>query len=107
MKLDARQVQATMKALETSEAQHEGDPSLVSLELVICRLLGLPDELAEQVGLTALQQVNRAHGELMPGYWRRGLEPTYGNALMIAFLQGVTFKAAIDELREQEVIEGA
>lgn len=106
MKLDARQVQATMKALETSEAQHEGDPSLVSIELVMCRLLGLPDELAEQVGMIALQEINRAGNELVPNYWRRGLEPTRGNELAIAFMQGMTFKTAIDELRRREVIEG-
>lgn len=106
MRLDAQAVQTTMKALETSEAQHEGDPGLVSVELVMCRMLGLPDELAEQVGMIALQEIRRTGNELMPDYWRRGLEPTRGNELAIAFLQGMTFKAAIDELRKREVIEG-
>lgn len=103
MRFDAQEVQQEMKRLERGHAQHAGDPGLVPMELVAARLVGMPDELAERVGLSMETEIVRTARELLPTYERLGLEQSFENALAVAFLQGVTWKAAIGELQANTI----
>lgn len=98
MNFDAAAIREEMKALESMLAQLDA-PHDASVEFVMARLAGLPDELAEQVGMAAFGEMQRVVDELLPRYERMGIKPTPSNRMWVAFLQGMTFKTAIANLQ--------
>ena len=93
--IDWGDVHEEMLRLEDETPKRADDPDEVPNEVVMARLVGIPDSEAEALGAHVMLEVERAWAIMDFHRKRHGLESTAGNLLSIGILQGITFAAAV------------